>query len=230
MKYKVLTKVDMVNRVRNSLGRFTHVEPVNVTTEERIPELKSMLKNGRITFIFVNASWCGHCHTFTPTWEEFENTPGRYANVARVHYDMVEKIPEIAKAKLQGYPSVIKVKPNGTMEEFKIPGSNENTNAIPYMRENKRMKQELTLVSPNGVETKFTIGKNIDSKIPSVQNGLVQSGGAYGSVMGAFAAALQKAGPAALLLFANHALSGRSKTYRSPKRSSKQASTRKNRS
>jgi thiol-disulfide isomerase/thioredoxin len=216
----------MVNRLRNSRGRFTTTPPVDVTKEEHVSDLSQILSNGRPTFIFIHAEWCGHCHTYKPTWKTLEDTPGRYANVARVHHDMVEKIPEIAESKIQGYPSIVRVNPDKTVEEFVVPGSSESTNAIPYMRDVPRMKKELVLVSPTGNSTVATIQ---DSRTPARQDGLIQSGGALGSVYGAFMTAIQRAGPAALLLLANNALSGRSKTYRSPKRSSKRASTRKNR-
>lgn len=216
----------MVNRKRNTRGRFTATSPVDVNAEKDIPKLESMLSNGRPTFVFIHAEWCGHCHHYQPTWKELEKTPGRYANVARVHHDMVEKIPEIANTKIQGYPSIVKVNPNKTVEEYATPGSAEATNAIPYMRDVPRMKKELVLVSPTGKETPATI---TDSQTPAKQDVVIQSGGALGSVYGAFMTAIQRAGPAALLLLANQALSGRGKTYRSPKRSSKRASTRKNR-
>lgn len=120
----------------------------------------------------------------------------------------------------------MRVNPDKTVEEFVTPGSPEATNAIPYMRDVPRMKKELILISPTGNSTTATIQ---DSRTPARQAGLIQTGGALGSVYGAFMTAIQRAGPAALLLLANNALSGRSKTYRSPKRSSKRASTRKNR-
>lgn len=216
----------MVNRPRNSRGRFTATPPVDVRTKEQAKELISVLKNGRPTFVFIHAEWCGHCHTYAPTWKTFEDMPGRYANVARVHYDMTEQVPALAQAKIQGYPSIVKVNPNGSVEEYTPPGSTEMTNAIPFMRDVPRMK-ELMLVSPSGNQTPATLR---DSGKPAVQDGVLQMGGALGSVYSAFMTAIQRAGPAALLLLANQTLSGRSKTYRSPKRASKRASTRKNRS
>jgi len=219
--------LEMVKRSRNSRGRFTASPPVDVTTQADVPNFAKMLSNGRPTFVFIHAEWCGHCHHYQPTWKELETTPGRYANVARVHHDMVETIPEIANAKIQGYPSIVKVNPDKTVEEYVTPGSSESTNAIPYMRDVPRMKKELLLVSPTGDETKATVG---DSRTPAVQDTVLQSGGALGTVYGAFVTALQRAGPAALLLFANQALGSRTRTYKSPKRSTKHASTRKNRS
>lgn len=216
----------MVKRSRNSRGRFTSTPPIDVTKAEHVHDLLEVLKNGRPTFIFIHADWCGHCHHYKPTWDTLEATPGRYANVARVHHDMVEKVPAIAQAKIQGYPSIVKVNPDKTVEEYMTPGASEATNAIPFMRDVPRMKRELVLISPTGNQTPASLR---DSRTPAVQDLPIQMGGALGSVYGAFMTAFQRAGPAALLLLANQTLAGRNKTYKSPKRSSKRASTRKNR-
>jgi thiol-disulfide isomerase/thioredoxin len=285
----------MVNRQRNNRGRFVAHKPMDVRKESQIKELESMIHEGPCTFVLIYADWCGHCHRYLPTWKEFEKTPGRTANIASVHHDMMEKAPTIANAKIQGYPSVIKVQPTGEIEEYKVPETGEVTNALPDMRNESRMKQELTIPvtplanvrSPNNralnkllpvrptlrksvpaniMATNTNIGmpKSIpissvvypeppkDSGAPGIQAGVLgqtglvqkevlagqsggsrtgQNGGALESVLGAFVGAVQKAGPAALLLFANSALQSRrrTKTFKSPKRSSKRASTRKNR-
>jgi len=218
-------------RSRNNRGRFTATPLVDVRKEKDIPAVQKLIHNGPVTFVLVYADWCGHCTQFKPTWGEYANTPGRTANIASVHHDMVENIPEIANAKIQGYPSVVKITPSGEMSEYKVPGTEEKTNALPYMRETATMKKELT--------TPVTTS----SSVPSAQAGIVNTdetlkkenvltamkGGA--SVVGSFLSALQTAGPAAVLLFAHSMLPKKNKvkTYKSPKKSSRRASTRKNR-
>lgn len=198
---------------RNNKGRFrapTAAEKdVDIRSAEDVKRLEAMLKSGAPTFVLIYADWCGHCHRYLPMWSQFENTPGRTANMARVHYDMQDKIPAIKDAKIQGYPSVIKVLPDGRIQSFAADGG--ATNAIPFMRDEGEMHSELQ-------------GTNA----PTPQQG--------GGVLGAFTSAIQRAGPAALLILASAALHGRKaaatsrgRTYRTPKRASRRASTRRRR-
>lgn len=142
----------VTRRTRNTHGRFKKQEgnmpapeAVEVMNEQDIPELSNMFQNGRTTFVLIWADWCGHCHQYKPTWEKFAKIPGRNANIASVHYDMQEKIPKLASAKIQGYPSVVKVTPDGEIEEFPDThgAAAASTNAIPYMREERLMEKEL---------------------------------------------------------------------------------------
>jgi hypothetical protein len=164
-----------------------------------------------------------------------------------VHHDMVEKVPAIAKAKLDGYPSVLKVEPRGKIEEYKVPGSTNVTNAVPFMRDEKTMKSMLTGGPAN--TTRKNSGLRVvnrstappDSKEPGIQVGVTSSKDntsmtkmitqTGGSMANAFVSAVQKAGPAILLLLANDFFTkkNRKMTFKSPKRSSRRASTRKNR-
>jgi len=166
--------------------------------------MDALLKNGNTTLVLVWADYCGHCHHYMPTWDSFGTMPERKANMAKVHYDMVPHVSALKGANLAGYPSVLKVNPDGSIEEYKEESG--VSNAMPHMRDEEAMKKEM----------KMETGK--------------QSGG-YAPVVSAFVHAIQKAGPASLLLLAHGALSPKhSKTYKSPKRSSRRASSRKQRS
>jgi hypothetical protein len=148
---------------------------------------------------------------------------------------MMDKIPSIKNAKIEGYPSVIKVEPSGAISEYKVPGTGATTNAVPFMREDAKMVSELKAsAAPKdsgnpgpqaGIRNvEETLQKEADIATP-------QRGGA--SVIQSLVGALQQVGPAAVLLFANAMLpkpKRHVKTYKSPKRSSRRASTRKNRS
>jgi thiol-disulfide isomerase/thioredoxin len=204
---------------RNNKGRFrtptADEKNVDIRSAEDVSKLNAMLKSGAPTFVLIYADWCGHCHRYLPTWSQLENTPGRAANMARVHYDMQDKIPAIKDAKIQGYPSVIKVLPDGRIQSYASEGG--ATNAIPYMREEAEMQSELQGNDPHANSTNM------------------QSGGRHvgGGVLAAFTSAIQQAGPTALLLLASSALSKRgakrARSYKSPKRVSRRASTRRSR-
>jgi thiol-disulfide isomerase/thioredoxin len=216
-----------------------------------------MIKAGPLALILVYADWCGHCHKYMPTWKKFEKTPGRTANIAKVHHDMLENVPTIKDAKIQGYPSVIRVEPSGKITDYKVPGSPEVTNAMPIMRDEAAMLKELKAASNAATATAIASSKPrlpptpafkgpaADRGEPGIQddvadvgdlrakNALLPQQGGGASVAAAFMSAVQAAGPAALLLAATSLLprhASRSRTYRSPKKSSPRGSTRRSRS
>ena len=114
----------------------------DVRTNSDAKLAENILHKDRITLILIYADWCGHCHTYLPQWDEYANLSGRKANILKVHHDMVEHIPTIQRAKIKGYPSVLKVSPNGSIQEYTDPLSNETTNALPHMRDVKKMRNE----------------------------------------------------------------------------------------
>lgn len=198
------------------------MSPMDVRTEGQTKEVASAISEGPVTLVLFWADYCGYCHNYMPTWDELCETPGRKANVIKIHYDMVNKIPVLKKAKLEGYPSVIKVSPDGSIEEY-TESSGKKTNAMPHMRDKEAMVREMKMES-------------VEKHKNKVQTNQV------GGVVSAFIQAIQKAGPASLLLLAHNALtkkgksnkssksnkSNKRRTFKSPKRSSRRGSTRKN--
>jgi len=226
----------MAYRQRNERGRWLPKPLIDIREEKQIPEFEKLIMNGNVTFVLIYADWCGHCHRYMPKFKEISKTPGRIANMASVHHDIVEKIPSIKSANITGYPSVIKVTPEGKVEDYKVPGSPETTNVVPQMNEPAVMKELVKAVEtaqPNtkipGKQGTIVSNTNIVEKEEEIATPESQKGGAYGSVLCAFMGALNKAGPAALLLLANQMLPKRGKTYKSPKRANRRASTRRNR-
>jgi hypothetical protein len=173
-----------------------------------------------------------------PKFKEIAKTPGRVANMAAVHHDIAEKMPALANAKITGYPSVVKVEPTGQVEDYKVPGSPDTTNVVPQMNDPKVMKQLVNAVEtaqPNakipGPQGVLLSNTDFLKKNAEVTKNSPQAGGAYGSVLSTFVNALNKAGPAALLLLGSTLLPKhkRGKTYKSPKKANRRASTRRNR-
>jgi thiol-disulfide isomerase/thioredoxin len=62
---------------------------ISVRSPEHVEDLEKLVKIGPVTFILVHADWCGPCQSYKPIWSELERSPGRTANMAMIHHDMV---------------------------------------------------------------------------------------------------------------------------------------------
>jgi thiol-disulfide isomerase/thioredoxin len=153
---------------------------VSVRSPEHFSELDKLIEKGPITFILVHADWCGPCQSYKPLWSEMEQSPGRIANMAMVHHDMVENSALLKKAKIPGFPTVLKVHPNGKIEEYI--SENKKTNAVPNIRDKKAMismLKEIPNVSnlnknSNSVKQNSTV--SIQPVSRTANPGLVSSG------------------------------------------------------
>ena len=224
----------MSERTRNQRGRFMKPEasvasePLDVRKLSQAKRAESLIKTGPITLVLVYADWCGHCHKYLPQWKEFGQVKNRTANIISVHHDMLENIPTVKNAKIQGYPSVIKVSPSGQITEYKVPNTKDVTNAMPHMRDMKKMIEEITK------QEMLASDREVSKVLPNILSRISKNGSAMagGCVMPALATAVQTAGPAALLLLAHGAVQAatagkKTTTYKSPKKSSRRGSTRK---
>jgi thiol-disulfide isomerase/thioredoxin len=118
---------------------------IDVRSKNEIPAIESLFSKGPSTYVLIYADWCPHCVEYKPTWMNLANMPGRNVNMACVHYNMQETIPQIKDAKINGYPSVIKVLPSGKVEEYTDNENGETTNVIPTnIRDIESMKKEIS--------------------------------------------------------------------------------------
>jgi thiol-disulfide isomerase/thioredoxin len=120
----------------------TSTNVISVRSPDELEELNDVISKGPVAYVFVHADWCGHCQTYKPIWDELSNIPGRTANMAMIHHDMVEKSPVLKDAKIPGYPSVLKVYPNKHIEAYKNE-TNESTNGMPNIRDLENMKKQI---------------------------------------------------------------------------------------
>ena len=156
----------MFSAFQNLFGKNKN-ETNSVRSPDDIDAFNSLVKKGPKMLVLVHADWCGPCQNYKPTWKELESTPGRIANMAMVHHDMVENIDLLKKANIPGYPSVLKLFPDGRIEEYKD-NTKKSTNSLPHMRDVGSMVTELRTLSP--LEKKSAVIKpiaNINMKIAS---------------------------------------------------------------
>jgi thiol-disulfide isomerase/thioredoxin len=98
-------------------------------------ELDKRLEAGPITLVFVYADWCGHCQRYKPNMEELEGMSNRSVQTVRIRDDVFPK-SSINGAKIEGYPSLLLIKPRENAEENPKPivfeqENGETTNVIP---------------------------------------------------------------------------------------------------
>lgn len=87
-----------------------------VRTAEEAKRLEQALKDkDGDALLLVFADWCGHCTTYKPLWKKLAKISDGVLTAA-VHFDQVEKVPALKDAKLEGYPTVIRVKEDGSVE------------------------------------------------------------------------------------------------------------------
>jgi len=158
----------------NKAANATPNPNISVRSPEEVKDLESLIKTGPVTLVLVHADWCGHCQTYKPMWSDLENVPGRTANMAMIHHDMVEKSPTLKNAKIPGYPTVLKVYQNGHIEEYKGEEKGK-TNAVPNMRDMTTMRKEVT--SPVVPES-LTLQDIADKRSKSIAKAVIASAAA----------------------------------------------------
>jgi thiol-disulfide isomerase/thioredoxin len=153
----MLSSIQSLFGKKNNVATPVSESKVSVRSPDDIDSLEKMIKIGPVTFVLVHADWCGPCQNYKPIWSELEKAPGRNANMAMVHHDMVESSPTLKKAKIPGYPSVLKVHSNGSIEEYKE--ESKKTNAMPNIRDKEVMIKELS--SPKNSNSTLNLDKMV---------------------------------------------------------------------
>ena len=114
-------------RSRGSKSKST--KRLDVRSPKDVPLLEALIKKGPMVIVLVHADWCGHCQTFKDkVWNKVPNSSSNTINTASIHHDMLEKT-SLAKAKLEGYPSLLLVGKDGKPAEYENNG--KQTNAMP---------------------------------------------------------------------------------------------------
>jgi thiol-disulfide isomerase/thioredoxin len=104
------------------------------TVEEALKLEHVMSKQKGEMYILMFADWCGHCQTYKPFWQRLRDMAGRMVKVAAVQDTQKENVPSLKDAPLNGYPTVIHVKEDGSMEPV------DSTE----MRDEEKMKSRVT--------------------------------------------------------------------------------------
>jgi thiol-disulfide isomerase/thioredoxin len=98
---------------RSVKGRI--LPPIDITSVDDLAELDKRISIGPITLAFVYADWCGHCNRYKPNMTELESLSNRSVQTVRIRDDIFPK-SSINNTKLEGYPSLLLIKPANKSE------------------------------------------------------------------------------------------------------------------
>ena len=98
---------------RSVKGRI--LPPIDITSVDDLAELDKRISIGPVTIAFVYADWCGHCNRYKPNMTELESLPNRSVQTVRIRDDIFPK-SSINNAKIEGYPSLLLIKPPNKSE------------------------------------------------------------------------------------------------------------------
>jgi len=117
------------SRASKSKSKSKSMKRLDVRSPKDVPLLEALIKKGPMIIVLVHADWCGHCQTFKDkVWNKVPNSSSNTINTASIHHDMLDKT-SLAKAKLEGYPSLLLVGKDGKPAEYTNNG--KETNAMP---------------------------------------------------------------------------------------------------
>jgi thiol-disulfide isomerase/thioredoxin len=154
------------SKSRASMGRI--LPPVDITNVNQLGELDKRINAGPLTLVFVYAPWCGHCTKYKPNMTELENMPNRSVQSVRIRDDVFPK-SSINKTPLEGYPSLLLIKPQNEAISF----SKENGEVTPVIPEHNNMSNMKTIVSTVGTPEGMLALSSNSQQTPLSTDGLI---------------------------------------------------------
>jgi thiol-disulfide isomerase/thioredoxin len=118
-----------------------------VRTAEEAKRLEQALKDkDGDALLLIFADWCGHCTTYKPLWKKLAAmAKAKKANgvlTAAVHFDQKDNIPALKDAKLEGYPTVIRVKTDGSVETVPSADMRDEVKMKALLQARKQLQQQ----------------------------------------------------------------------------------------
>lgn len=153
-----------ISMPRSAMG--TIMEPVDVDSEEKIDDLDARIQIGKLSLVFVYAPWCGHCQHYKPIMDELEKMPNRSVQIARVRDDVYPKTALGQKVPVDGYPSLMLVKPNNSVTVFQNKNG-ETSNSIPNYTNKEVMK---SIIENAGTPEGLQVMNNATVREEAVEN------------------------------------------------------------
>ena len=105
---------------KSVMGRI--MKPIDVSSMKDLGEMEKRIRKGPLTFIFVYADWCPHCHTYKPLFNKaVQSAKNRSVQVVSMNEQMLpaanthlsQNVKSSEKINVEGYPSVIVLSPEG---------------------------------------------------------------------------------------------------------------------
>jgi thiol-disulfide isomerase/thioredoxin len=137
-----------------------------VRTEEEAKLLEDALKQkDGDALLLIFADWCGHCTTYKPLWKKLaamaKAKKAHGVLTAAVHFDQKDNIPALKDAKLEGYPTVIRVKEDGSVETVPSADMRDEAKMKALLQlEGGQAQKQASRRAPKTVQAGLIIGQN----------------------------------------------------------------------
>ena len=104
LKGKKGTKKNFTRKMQNGKGKV-----LDVRSPKDVALFEKLIVNGPLTFVYVNAKWCGACHQFTDkVWSSLTKLKNKGMNLASVDSEMIGKT-SLANVPRKFYPTLMLV-------------------------------------------------------------------------------------------------------------------------